>query len=81
MVKMINTVHSSCTAFLLLFLGRQVNPSALPQQERRILLLPIHLPALLHQPGVGEGPHDPHREDHDDDEGQEELGDGEKEQL
>lgn len=41
----------------------------------------VHLPALLHQPAVSECPHDPDCENHDHDEGQEELGDGEKEEL
>lgn len=39
------------------------------------------VPALLHQTAVSERPHNPQREDHDDDEGQKELSDGEKEEL
>ena len=45
------------------------------------LSLTACVPALLHQATVGQGPHDPHGEDHDDDEGQEELSDGEEEEL
>lgn len=41
----------------------------------------VFVPALLHQAAVGKGPHDPQGEDHNDDEGKKELGDGEKEEL
>lgn len=44
-------------------------------------ILHLAVPALLHQPAVRERPHDAQCENHDDDEWQEELGDGEKEHL